>query len=122
MIGFELKTDKDDPATYFKKDISQGHDHLEWMEQTYGDYSSLGLVYIGPDGSVDAKANPSDEMGLCLPQSVGALRDRVIALIEDLRKETPIERLTIISKITEEKRWDIEALLDEFWAKDMTDL
>ena len=27
--GFELKTDKHDPATYFEKDISQGHDHLE---------------------------------------------------------------------------------------------
>ena len=122
MIGFELKTDKDDPATYFKKDISQGTDHLEWMEQTYGEYTSLGLVYIGPDGSVDAKANPSGEMGLCLPQSVVALRDRLIALIEDLRKETPIERLTLISKVTEEKQWDIEALLNEFWAKDMTNL
>jgi hypothetical protein len=29
QLGFELKTDKDDPATYFKKDVSQGHDHLE---------------------------------------------------------------------------------------------
>ena len=122
MIGFELKTDKKDPARYFKKDISQGHDHLEWMEQTFGDYSSLGLLYIGPDGSVDAKANPSDKMALCLPQSVVALKNKVIALIEDLRKQTPIERLTLISKITEEDQWDLEVLLDQLWTKEMTDL
>ena len=32
QFGFELKTDKQTPATYYKKNISQGHDHLEWME------------------------------------------------------------------------------------------
>ena len=122
MIGFELKTDKNDPATYFKKDISQGHDHLEWMVQTYGQYTSLGLVYIGPEGSVDAKANPSGEMGLCLRQSVVTMRDKVIALIEDLRKETPIERLSAISKITQYEQWDISALLNSFWHKNMNDL
>ena len=28
------------------------------IEQICSDYSSLGLLYIGPDGSVDVKANP----------------------------------------------------------------
>ena len=46
MIGFEVKTDKKIPATYFKKDISQGHDHLEWMNQRFGDYASLGLLFV----------------------------------------------------------------------------
>ena len=122
MIGFELKTDKKDPAEYFKKDISQGHDHLVWMEKNYGDYNSLGLLYVGPDGSVDAKANPSDKMGLCLLQSVVALKKKVIALIEDLRKQTHIMRLKHISKITEENQWDFKVLRDELWTKDMTDL
>ena len=122
MVGFELKTDKNDPASYFKKDINQGHDHLEWMEQTFGDYISLGLVYIGPDGSVDAKANPSGKMALCLPQCVVALRNRIIALIEDLRKQTPVERLLIIPEISEECQWDMEALLVELRTKVMTEL
>ena len=93
MIGFELKTDKDKPATYFKKDISQGHDHLEWMRQTYETCTSVGLLYIGPIGSVDERANPSDKMGLSKPQTVLNLANRALALIEDLRKQTPIERL-----------------------------
>lgn len=122
MIGFELKTDKSVPATYFKKEISQGHDHLEWMQQTYVEYTSLGLLYIGPAGSVDAKANPSDKMGLSSLQTVVDLRNKVLALIEDLRKLTPIERLALISKMTVEEQWDTEALLSQLWDKNMTDL
>ena len=122
MIGFELKTDKNDPARYFKREISQGHDHLEWMEQSFGDYNSLGLLYVGPDGSVDANANPSDKMALCLTQSAVALRKRVIALIEDLRKQTPIERLVLIAEVSGESKWDMEALLNELQTKAMADL
>jgi hypothetical protein len=112
QLGFELKTDKDDPATYFKKDVSQGHDHLEWMAQTYADHEILGLAYVGPAGKVHAKANPSTEMTLCQPSSLAALRNELLALIEDLRKHTPMERLIAIAKETEEDRWDIEAILD----------
>ncbi|MCY4137707.1 MAG: DEAD/DEAH box helicase family protein [Rhodobacteraceae bacterium] len=122
MIGFELKTEKKDPATYFKKDVGQGHDHLEWMNQSFNDYVSLGLLYVGPDGSLDAKANPSEKMALCLLQSVVALRNRIFALIEDLRKKTPLERLIHIPKITEEDHWDMEALLGELRYKGMAEL
>ena len=66
MVGFELKTDKEEPAKYYKKDISQGHDHLQWMSDTYDEYESFGLIFVGPDGSVDEVANPSSQMGLCL--------------------------------------------------------
>lgn len=59
QLGFELKTDKKDPATYFKKDISQGHDHLQWMAQTYPQHASLGLLFVGPAGKPHAQANPS---------------------------------------------------------------
>ena len=122
MIGFELKTEKDDPATYFKKDISQGHDHLEWMRQTYKTYALVGLLYIGPIGSVDERANPSDNMGLSRPQTVVDLANRVLALIEDLRKHTPIERMALISETTEEHQWDMDALVRELWDENLSDL
>jgi hypothetical protein len=111
QFGFELKTDKQTPATYFKKDVSQAHDHLEWMEQSHGDYALLGLAFVGPEGSVHAKANPSDAMSLCRVSSLAALRDDLLALIEDLRKRTPMERVIAISKETEQDRWDLEAIL-----------
>ena len=122
MIGFELKTDKAKPATYIKNDISQGHDHLEWMDQTHNDHRSLGLLYVGPEGSVSERANPSSNMGLCVPEELVALRDRIMALIEDLRKQTPVERPILIAKNTEEDQWDMEALLDELWTKNMADM
>lgn len=120
MIGFELKTDKDSPAKYFKKDINQGHDHLEWMSRNYGEYHCLGLLFVGPDGTVDSRANPSETMGLCLPQGIVELRQRVLALIEDFRKLVPIERLAHISKESEKSKWDIKKLVDALWVKDLS--
>lgn len=122
MIGFELKTDKSSPAKYFKKDINQGHGHLEWMNQNYGEYHCLGLLFVGPDGTVDGQANPSDAMGLCLPHGVVELRQRVLAQIEDFRKLVPIERLAQISKESEETKWDITELVEALWVKDMSAL
>ena len=122
MIGFELKTDKGSPAKYFKKDINQGHGHLEWMKHNYGEYSCLGLLFVGADGTVDDQASPSETMGLCLPQGVVNLRQRVLALIEDFRKMVPIERLAHISKESEETKWDITELVQALWVKDMSAL
>ncbi len=111
QLGFELKTDKDDPATYFKKDISQGHDHLEWMAQNFPQHASLGLLFVGPAGKAHRQANPSAEMSLCQASSLAALRDELLALIEDLRRHTPMERLIAISKETAKDRWDMGELL-----------
>jgi hypothetical protein len=112
QFGFELKTDKQARATYYKKDIAQGHDHLEWMEQSYGNFAILGLAFVGPKGSVHAKANPSENMSICAVPSLTALRDDLLALVEDLRKHTPMERVIAISKETERNRWDMEAILE----------
>ncbi|NNU82180.1 DEAD/DEAH box helicase family protein [Halovulum dunhuangense] len=120
QLGFELKTDKNDPATYFKKDVSQGHDHLEWMAQTYPDHTILGLVFVGPAGKAHAQANPSANMSLCAPSTLAALRDELLALIEDLRKRAPMERQIAITQETEKDRWDIEVLLARLDPKPMS--
>ena len=112
QFGFELKTDKRTPAMYYKKDISQVHDHLEWMQQSHSEYAVLGLAFVGPQGSVHPKANPSANMSLCTVRSLTTLRDEVIALIEDLRKRVPMERLTAISKESERDRWGLKAILE----------
>jgi hypothetical protein len=44
--------------------------------------------------------------------SLTALCDGVLALIEDLRKHTPMERVIAISKETERERWYMEAVLE----------
>jgi len=118
-IGFELKTDKDDPATYFKKEIGQAHDHLEWIAKNCEDYECLGLLFVGPKGDVHHQANPSREMGLCLTEQMAGLSNRVLALIEDLRKYTPVERAAAIGKETEKDDWQISNLVGFLWQKDL---
>ena len=115
MVGFELKTDKKEPASYFKRDISQGHDHLQWMAGTYSEYKSFGLIYLGPDGVVDRKANPSDKMGLCPVGRIVDLRTRLIALIEDLRNEIPLQRVPTIADVSTAEEWEMEAIVGMLW-------
>jgi len=122
QLGFELKTDKDDPATYFKKDVAQGHDHLEWMEQRYPDDEILGLIFVEPQGRTHGQANPSADMSHCLPASLGAIRDRLLALIEDLRQHSPMERLIEIGKESEEDRWTLPSLVKAFKPTALADL
>ena len=45
----------------------------------------------------------------------------MLALIEDLRKQTPMERLLAVQTETERDRWGIEALLNRLWDIDMAD-
>jgi hypothetical protein len=81
------------------------------MAQTYSDHAILGLVYVGPPGKAHAQANPSADMRLCEPLRLAALRNELLALIEDLRQQTPMERLIAIADESEKDCWGIEAVL-----------
>ena len=112
-ICFELKTDKIAPALYAKRDISQGHDHLSWVQKNCPDCSCLGLLYVGSDGICDAAANPSQDMWLSNPTSFARLRDKVLALIEDQRKRLPLERQSSVRDICGRAQWTMVALAAE---------
>ena len=122
LLGFELKTKKESPATYFKKDINQGHGHLEWMKESYRGFVSLGLLFVGPDGTVDARANPSDEMRLCVLEDIVALRDQLLVLIEDLCKSSQSDLPRRIQSITSEESWNMEALWKTLGAKRLIEI
>ena len=109
-IAFELKTEKADPATYWKKDIFQGHDHLTWIADSYLKCKCLGLFYVGPDGSIEARANPSDAMWNCSADSLVELRSQLFALIGDLRHLIPLERSGRTRELCDDDAWEIVAL------------
>ncbi len=111
-IAFELKTDKDDPATYWKKDISQGHDHLAWITANYPDCACLGLFFVGPDGSIEAKGNPTDAMWNCPPENLVELRSQLFALVGDLRRLMPLERSGKTRELCDDGSWEIGALFE----------
>jgi hypothetical protein len=121
QFAFELKTDKQTPATYYKKDISQAHDHLMWLKQCHDEYPILGLAFVGPPGTVHQTANPSANMSLCMVPTLAALRDDVLALIEDLRRHTPLGRAAAISMETVRDCWRLEAILDRLDLKPLID-
>lgn len=112
MVAFELKTDKDDPGAYSKDDIGQGHNHIEWLEKNHSDFDLLGLLFIGPDGTASDKASPSKEMGLCHTASAVALQDAVLALVEDMRKKTPMERFIAIKTETDRDYWTLGQIFE----------
>jgi tetratricopeptide (TPR) repeat protein len=121
-IAFELKTDKKLNPTYFKKDIEQGHDHIQWIRQKYPSYFYLGLVYVGLDGKRAKAANPSSEMYLCDLSILAAIKNQFIAGIEDLRTVIPSIRLSKVVKFCSESQWKIEGFALKVKAKSILSL
>ncbi|MEO7467914.1 MAG: helicase, partial [Sphingobium limneticum] len=119
MLAFELKTDKDEPGTYSKDDIGQGHNHIEWLEKNHSDFELLGLLFVGPEGVASNKASPSEEMGLCCTASAVTLRDAVLALVEDMRKKTPMERFIAIKTETDRPYWNLEKIHERLHDKEL---
>jgi hypothetical protein len=109
-LAFELKTDKKLTSTYNKGDIGQGHDHLEWIKNRFPDFTVLALLFVGPEIPTSDQANPSGAMRQCPTAEVSALKDQLLAIIEDLRKLTPIERLPAIQDETIRERWHLSSL------------
>ncbi len=114
IVSFELKTDKvADTATYKKeKDIGQGHNHLQWMTDQYPDHTCLGLLYVGPDGPVEPKANIADTMKLCTTDRMAGLRDRWLALLRDIRATTPAHRRDRLTQIGESEEWTLVSIIN----------
>ena len=112
IVGFELKTDKRaGTASYKKDDIAQGHDHLQWMTDRYSDHDRFGLLYIGPDGPVEKRANPSDTMRLCTTDQIVALRNRWLALLDDIRAATRASRQERLARYVENEEWTLSFLV-----------
>lgn len=73
-LAFELKTEKD-TTIYSKSEISQAHDHKSWLAKSYPEISIPGIIFIGPEGHADARANPSADMFQCSIDEAKHLKD-----------------------------------------------
>jgi len=121
-LAFELKTDKKTNPIYYKKDIEQGHDHLEWVRQNHPDCLCLGLVYVGQDGTRDKAANPSSEMYLCDLSVLASIKNQLVAGIEDLRTIPPTQRVGKVKEFCAELQWKLEGLASRAKVKSMQSL
>jgi tetratricopeptide (TPR) repeat protein len=121
-LAFELKTGKKENPVYYKKDVEQGHDHLEWIRQNYQNYFGLGLVYVGSYGKRDKAANPSSEMYLCDLSILVTIKNKLLAGIEDLRKVSPNQRRSKVVEFCSEGQWKLEGLASKVKVKSMQSL
>lgn len=121
-LAFELKTGKKVDPIYYKKDVEQGHDHLEWIRQNYSNYLCLGLVYVGAYGKRDRAANPSSEMYLCDMPVLVAIRNQLISGIEDLRAIPPTQRRGKVTEFCSGSQWKLEGVASKIKVKSMQNL
>lgn len=112
-VAIELKTDKNNPATYNKKDIGQSHDHIQWIADTKNDLKMIGLILVGPPGKCTTQANPSNQMWNVEPSSLVDIRDRIIAIITDIHTLTPLERLEKTRSACNGAKWMLQSIFDK---------
>jgi hypothetical protein len=112
-LAFELKTDKNNPGIYNKRDVGQAHDSLQWVKGQSSSLNCLGLIFVGPEGRCSDEANPSAAMTLTSPSTLASLRDRLLALLRDMRAALPIQRLVAINDACSQESWTLPALADE---------
>jgi hypothetical protein len=114
ILSFELKTDKEEPTTYRKKeDIGQGHDHISWTEEKHPDYEHLGLIFVGPIGCCTVQSNPSDNMYHCTIKDIQTLRNNLLAALTSIRKCLPIERANRVKDFYSKQRNDLRGLFGQ---------
>lgn len=121
-ISLELKTDKEDPATYFKKDLSQAHDHIAWVAENRPDAKHLGLIFVGPDGVCDDKANPSDLMFHCTLPKVAQLADSYLAAYKDIRTHPPLWRPKAVHDFCVREAMNMQGCFERLAVKAMKDM
>jgi hypothetical protein len=118
-IAIELKTDKNDPASYNKKDIGQSHDHIQWIADNKKDLKMIGLMFVGPPGKCTAQANPSNQMWVVDPSEFSDIRDSIFAIITDIHTLTPLERLNKTRIACNGPKWMIQSIFDRISKKSL---
>lgn len=109
-LAFELKTDKQATGLLPKKDIGQGHDHIEWIRDNYPDYELIAMLYVSDVSKLDGKATPNDLMFITSLKSIEQLKNEVVALIRDIRTYLPIERHNATDNATKKGEWVLSNL------------
>ncbi|WP_109464512.1 DEAD/DEAH box helicase family protein [Albibacillus kandeliae] len=100
LIAFELKTQKKEGDTTYKKDaIGQSLNHIEWLHEKYEGYVFRGVVVMGPLGVVSNNASPGDQLFLITPDEFGAVCGGFVARIDDLVGRTQLERWHMLKEL-----------------------
>ena len=90
-VCIELKTGKDEESPYWKKDVSQMHDHIQWVKDNR-DVSQIVPVFVGPKSPAHRDANPTADMVVMELQQFSKLAEKLVTALEDASEGTlPLE-------------------------------
>ncbi|RYF51884.1 MAG: helicase [Cytophagaceae bacterium] len=110
LLAFELKTEKNDPADYSKKEVGQAHNHLQWLKDNDAEYASNGLLIVGPGGICRSDASPSAELFLVETKILAEVLRSFVAKIDDTRGGTAMERWTSLNELGGLAEWQLPGL------------
>ncbi|NVK54399.1 MAG: DEAD/DEAH box helicase family protein [Alteromonadaceae bacterium] len=115
LIAFELKTQKKEGDTTYKKDaVGQSLNHIEWLQENYKDYDFCGVIVLGPLGVVSNNASPGDHLFLTSPSEFGEVCNGFVARIDDLIGRTQLERWHMLKELGLLPEYQIDGLSTAF--------
>jgi hypothetical protein len=100
LIAFELKTQKQDQATKYKKDaVGQSLNHIEWLEENYEGYTFDGVVIVGHTGELSYNASPGEHLFLLTAEELCQISNNFLARIDDLVGRTQLETWQMVQEL-----------------------
>jgi hypothetical protein len=106
-VAFELKTEKDVPAEYNKKEVGQAHNHVQWLKDNEKEIQWDGLLIVGPHGVCKSEASPSHDIYVVEAQVLAARISEFAAKIDDTRGKTVLERWTLLNEVGGLAEWQL---------------
>src|SRR5208283_5312412 len=82
-LCMEAKSDKTSAQNYWKKDVSQMHDHIQWVKD-HCDSSEILPAFVGPILPPANDANPSPDIEIIEVSEFSALADRLRGALSDI--------------------------------------
>ncbi|MBP6580209.1 MAG: hypothetical protein KA199_01615, partial [Sphingorhabdus sp.] len=107
LVAFELKTEKNNPAEYNKAEVGQAHNHIQWLKDNLVDYTTGGLLLVGPPGVCKAEASPSEEIFLVETDALTTKMWGLVTKIDDVRGRTNVERYALLEEIGALEEWQL---------------
>jgi hypothetical protein len=121
-LAFELKTEKDSPAQYKKKEVGQMHNHIQWLKDNEADTSWDGLLLVGPNGTCNADASPSDNIFLAEHEALAQRMRAFAAKLDDTRGRTALDRWTLLSELGALAEWQLSGWFKALATRRLKDL
>lgn len=123
LIAFELKTQKKDEGTTYKKDaVGQCLNHIEWVQENYEGFNFAGVVIVGPIGQLSDNATPGEGLFLLTTEELCQIAKNFLARIDDLVGRTQLETWHMVQELGKLPEFQISGFSQAFTHRQLKSL